>query len=221
MDEVLRRSAAHVLVADVDLPVLSDEVSHHLQRVLRLREGELVTVTNGRGSWQECRWTGSGVELSGEVQMSSERSQLEVAVAIPKGDRLEWMVQKLVEIGVDRIQLLTSERSVVRWNEQRTRKHLERLQRVAESAIEQSRRVWNCEIVGPVAARDFLVNVPIAEPGGRSVCDSDRCIAIGPEGGWADDEISIAPESISLSPQVLRVETAAVVAATLMAAHRG
>jgi RsmE family RNA methyltransferase len=53
------------------------------------------------------------------------------------------------------------------------------------------------------------------------MCDSDRSIAIGPEGGWADDEISIAPESISLSPQVLRVETAAVVAATLMAAHRG
>ena len=221
MDEALRRSAAHVLTTEVDLPILSDEVTHHLQRVLRLREGELVTVTNGRGSWRECRWTGSGVEISGEVQMSAERSQLEVAVAIPKGDRLEWMVQKLVEIGVDRIQLLTTERSVVRWDAQRTQKHLERLQRVVESAIEQSRRVWNCEIVGPVAARDFLVNVPIAEPGGRSMCESDRSIAIGPEGGWADGEIAISPESISLSSQVLRVETAAVVAATLMAAYRG
>ncbi|NBS30797.1 MAG: hypothetical protein EBS76_09850, partial [Actinobacteria bacterium] len=88
MDEALRRSAAHVLTTEVDLPMLSDEVTHHLQRVLRLREGELVTVTNGRGSWRECRWTGSGVEISGEVQMSAERSQLEVAVAIPKGDRL-------------------------------------------------------------------------------------------------------------------------------------
>ena len=114
MDEVLRRSSAHVVAADINTPVISAEVTHHLERVLRLRAGELVTVTDGRGNWRECCWTGQTVEIAGEIQTSSERDKLVVAVAIPKGDRLEWMMQKLVEIGVDRVQLLVADRSVVK-----------------------------------------------------------------------------------------------------------
>ncbi len=220
MDEALRRSSAHVLAADLHALVLSDEVTHHLQRVLRLREGEAVTVTDGQGNWRECQWTGQAVEAVGEIQVSSDRSDLVVAVAIPKGDRLEWMVQKLVEIGVDRIQLLEADRSVVKWDEKRTNKQLERLRRVAEAAIGQSRRVWNCEILEPVSAQQVLPRMAIAEPGGRIIQHGDRAIAVGPEGGWSDAEIASAAESISLSDQILRVETAAVVGATLMAAQR-
>ena len=220
MDEALRRSSAHVLAADLHAPVLSDDVTHHLQRVLRLRAGEKVTVTDGHGSWRECEWTGQAVEVAGEIRNAGERNLLVVAVAIPKGDRLEWMVQKLVEIGVDRIQLLATDRSVVKWDEKRTNKHLERLRRVAEGAIGQSRRVWNCEIFEPVSTQQVLPKMAIAEPGGRNIGHGDLALAIGPEGGWSDAEIASAEESVSLSDQVLRVETAAVVAATLMAAQR-
>ena len=114
MDEVLRRSAAHMLTPDINDPLLSDDALHHLNRVLRLRGGESVTVTNGNGEWRHCLWTGTGLEIAGEIHHEPAREDLEISVAIPKGDRLEWMVQKLVELGVDRIRLLTSERSVVR-----------------------------------------------------------------------------------------------------------
>lgn len=221
MDEVLRRSSAHVVAADINTPVISAEVTHHLERVLRLRAGELVTVTDGRGNWRECCWTGQTVEIAGEIQTSSERDKLVVAVAIPKGDRLEWMMQKLVEIGVDRVQLLVADRSVVKWDDKRIQKHLERLHRVVEAAIGQSRRVWNCEIIAPVSTHEVLPGMAIAEPGGRNLDGGDRVIAVGPEGGWSAAELAAASESVSLSDQVLRVETAAVVAATLMAAQRG
>jgi 16S rRNA (uracil1498-N3)-methyltransferase len=220
MNEALRRSSAHVLTFDLNAPLLGHEVSHHLQRVLRLRSGETVTITDGKGNWRECHWTGETVEVAGEVQVSAERDKLVVAVTIPKGDRLEWMVQKLVEIGVDRVQLLAADRSVVRWDDRRTQKHLERLRRVVESAIGQSRRVWNCEILAPVSTHEVLSGMAIAEPGGRSIRQGDVAVAVGPEGGWSDAEIAVASESVSLSEQILRVETAAVVGATLMAAHR-
>lgn len=220
MDEALRRSSAHVLASNIEQPELADEVSHHLQRVLRLRDGESVTVTDGAGRWRECCWNGQSVEVVGDIQVTGIRDKLVVAVAIPKGDRLEWMVQKLVEIGADQIQLLAADRSVVKWDDKRIQKNVERLQRVVEAAIGQSRRVWNCEIVAPVSTHEFLPGMMIAEPGGRDLQPDDRAIAIGPEGGWSDAEIATASGRVSLSDQVLRVETAAVVATTLMAAQR-
>jgi 16S rRNA (uracil1498-N3)-methyltransferase len=219
MDEVLRRSAAHMLTLDINDPLLSDDALHHLDRVLRLRESESVTITNGKGQWRQCLWTGSGLEIASEVHHEPARDDLEISVTIPKGDRLEWMVQKLVELGVDRIRLMTSERSVVKWDDQRAAKQLDRLRRVADSAIEQSRRIWGCEIVGPTTAGEVLPTVPIAEPGGRDITKGDRAIAIGPEGGWTTEEVQWAAETISISRQVLRVETAAIAAATLMAAQ--
>ena len=220
MDEVLRRSAAHMLISDINDPLLSDDAIHHLDKVLRLREGESVTATNGNGEWRQCLWTGTGLEIAGEIHHEPARDDLEISVVIPKGDRLEWMVQKLVEVGVDRIRLLNSERSVVKWDDQRAAKQLDRLRRVAESAIEQSRRIWGCEIVGPTIVREVLPAIPIAEPGGREIAKDDRAIAIGPEGGWTSEEVQRAAETISISRQVLRVETAAIAAATLMAARR-
>ena len=98
MDEVLRRSAAHMLTPDINDPLLSDDALHHLNRVLRLREGESVTVTNGNGEWRQCLWTDTGLEIAGEIHHEPARDDLEILVAIPKGDRLEWMVQKLVEL---------------------------------------------------------------------------------------------------------------------------
>ncbi len=73
-----------------------------------------------------------------------------IAVAIPKHDRPEWLVQKPTELGVDRIVFLHAERSVVRWDGDRAERHLARLAAVAVEALMQSRRVWLPEIVGPV-----------------------------------------------------------------------
>jgi len=217
MHEVLRRSAGHVLVADVDTPVADAPTTHHLGRVLRLRDGAVVTVTDGAGRWRTCRWA-DGLQPDGDVIAEPRPAELTVAVAPPKGDRLDWLVQKVTEVGVTRLVLLVAARSVVRWDGDRADRQLDRLRRIAGEAAAQSRRVWLPELCGPVPAAELLASTAVAEPDGRPVGAGDRSIAIGPEGGWSPSELALASDRVSLGANVLRVETAAVVAATLMVA---
>lgn len=218
MDEALRRSAAHVLVTDVAAPVLDEQAAHHLGRVLRLRDGAAVTVTDGAGRWRPCRYTGGDVVPDGDVVTEPAPASVSVAVAPPKGDRLDWLVQKCTEVGATEVVLVEAERSVVRWDAARAAKHLARLQRIAAEAAMQSRRVWLPAVTGPRPAAEVLAGAAVAEPGGRPVQPGDRRIAVGPEGGWSPAELAHAGELVSLGRHVLRVETAAVVAATLMVA---
>ena len=76
------------------------------------------------------------------------------------------------------------------------------------------------EVVGPLDATGILSDAVVAEPGGRSLAATDSFVAIGPEGGWTDDELALAPEHVDLGENVLRTETAVVVAAVLAAAAR-
>jgi 16S rRNA (uracil1498-N3)-methyltransferase len=221
MDARLRSSAAHVLVADLDVPEPDDAVAHHLRRVLRLRDGEAMTATDGRGRWRPCRMRNGALAADGPVEsVPPPSSPLTVAVAVPKGDRAELLVQKCTEVGVDRIVLLNAERSVVRWDEERATRHGDRLRRVAAEAAMQSRRVWLPELAGPVAATSVLPAAVAGEPGGRPLGPGDTTVAIGPEGGWTEAELATAGGRVTLGPHVLRVETAAVVAAALMVALR-
>jgi 16S rRNA (uracil1498-N3)-methyltransferase len=223
VNPALRRSVAHLLVADVEAAVLDDESAHHLLRVLRARDGETITVTDGAGRWRVCRITGHAIEPAGDVAVESPPpTPLTVCFVVPKSDRPEWMVQKLTEIGIDRIVLLESRRSVVRWDDERAAKALPRLRRVAAEAVQQSRRVYLPEIRGPVVASELISvsGVATAEPGGATLDAIDQAVAIGPEGGWDPDELAVAARTVDLGETVLRVETAAVVAATLMCALR-
>jgi 16S rRNA (uracil1498-N3)-methyltransferase len=183
-----------------------------------LRDGAAVTVTDGEGRWRECRWVGADVEPCGDVVTVPRPAEVAVAAAPPKGERLDWLVQKVTEVGVSHLVLLAAERSVVRWDAERAARHLARLGRVATEAAMQSRRVWLPELCGPVPAADVLPSTAVAEPGGRPIGVGDRSIAIGPEGGWSPSELVLAADRVSLGANVLRVETAAVVAATLMMA---
>jgi len=219
MDRTLRRSAAHVLVDDVASLALADDARHHLRRVLRLRDGEPVTVTDGAGRWRAgvVADGGASIEAAGEVQYVERRTPaLTVAAAAPKGDRLDWLVAKCTEVGIDRLIVLDAEHSVVRWSPERAGKQLERWGRIMAEASMQSRRVWLPEISGPVPAADVLATAAVAEPGGRRVAAGDVLIAIGPEGGWSPAELALAGDTVSLGPNVLRVETAAFAAAVLM-----
>ena len=216
----LRRAAAHVVVDDVATPVLDDASAHHVFRVLRVADGEIVSVTDGRGSWRLCRASAAGLDpMSDPVAEPPVPSPVTIGVAVPKLDRPEWIVQKLTEIGVDRIVLLHAERSVVRWDDRRAAKHLAKLARVAIEAVQQSRRVFVPAIVGPLSAIDFLPEAVAAEPNGRSLTATDRTVAIGPEGGWTDRELAAARDRAGLGPTILRVETAALVAAARCVTH--
>jgi 16S rRNA (uracil1498-N3)-methyltransferase len=221
MDARLRLAAAHVLVDDVEVPELTERDRHHVTRVLRVRDGEIVTVTDGRGAWRPCRMERGRLLADGDTErVEAPQPPITIAVAPPKGDRAEWLTQKCTEIGVDRIVVLQAERSVVRWDGERADRHRERLRRVADEAAMQSRRVWWPEIVGPVEARSVLVTTPAAEPDGRPLAAGDTALAVGPEGGWTAGELSVALDTVTLGPHVLRVETAAVVGAALLVAQR-
>lgn len=224
----LRSTAAHVLVdrdvwgESAEIP-LDDATEHHLQRVLRLRDGEPVGVTDGRGRW--CLATvvlDDGrvrLERTSSIVTEGPRSRpITVAAAIPKGDRLEWMVQKVTELGIDRLVLLDAERSVVRWKPDRIERQLDRLQRIADEALRQSRRVVRLAIEAPRPATSVLGDYVVAEPGGRPLTATDTMIAVGPEGGWSDAELAAARERVDLGPTILRTETAAVAVSALCVA---
>lgn len=223
----LRSTSSHVLIdgrlvagAAIALDI---DVEHHLRKVLRLRDGASVSVTDGAGGW--CLATvvvdGSHLRLDAstdvQVATSSERP-ITIAAAIPKGDRLDWMVQKVTELGVDRMVLLHSDRGVVRWKPDRVEHQLVRVQRIADEALRQSRRVFRLEIVAPVAAVDVLGEYVVAEPDGRRLGQGDTSVAIGPEGGWSAAELAVARDRVDLGPTILRTETAAVAASALCVA---
>ena len=218
---VLRAASAHVLVDDVGTVTVDEPAAHHLFRVLRLRPGEAVTVTDGRGAWRECRVAdGEVLVADGEIRTEPPRHDpLTVAFAIPKRDRPDWVVQKLTELGVGRIVLLHADRSVVRWDGSRADRHLDKLRRVAAEALQQSRGVWLPTVDGPVDGTDVLAEAVAAEPGGRALGPGDRFVAVGPEGGWSERELQLARDRVDLGPTVLRVETAALVVASRAGSH--
>jgi 16S rRNA (uracil1498-N3)-methyltransferase len=219
----LRRSAAHVIVDDLAVPVLRADDRHHLERVRRIRADEIVTVTDGRGSWRPCHLVGGALVEAGPVT-SVERPSPSVAVgfAVVKGDRPEWVVQKLTELGVDRIVPLHTERSVVRWTGDRAERHLERLRTIVREAAMQSRQVW-LPVVEPVTELADAVTVRgacFAEPGGGPLTDATTFVLIGPEGGFSPAELTAPIPRVGLPGGVLRAETAAVAAGVLLATLR-
>lgn len=204
---------------DVEAPELADGDRHHLQKALRLRSGDPLVVSDGAGSWRPVRF---GPELEATADRATEprpSPALTVGLTPTKGDRPEWAVQKLTELAVDRIVVLRTERSVVRWEGDRVDHHLDRLRRVAREAAMQSRRVWLPEVVGVHALADHPGAV-LADPGGRPPGPDDHVVLCGPEGGWSDEERSTAAAVIGLGPGVLRAETAAVAAGALLVALR-
>ncbi len=141
-----------------------------------------------------------------------------------KGERPEWVVQKLTEAGVDRIVVLGSRRSVVRWDGERGARALERLRLVARAAAAQSRRAWLPEVVRVADLEELtslLAPVPLAlaDLGGEPPSARAPAVAVGPEGGWDPSEASGRPR-VGLGPTVLRAETAAMAAGLLLCALR-
>lgn len=219
MNPQLRNSEAHVFVPSLPAVTLSHEDEHHLDRVLRLDPDDIITVSDGAGRWATAHWSRPrGLTIISEIHEESPHDTLTVGCAIPKGDRPEMVVQKLTELGIDRILLFETARSVVRWDDDKQRRQLERLRRIAHEAAMQSRRLYLPKVdCIPFERIIQFDGVAMAEPGGRDRLD--RTIAtmlIGPEGGFDRDELDYAVPKIELSQLVLRVETAAIVAASLL-----
>jgi 16S rRNA (uracil1498-N3)-methyltransferase len=225
----VRSSSAHVFVSSLDEPVLSDEDAHHLSRVLRLRAGEVVSASDGQGGWRQCAFAAErGLDPAGPVQREPAPSPLlRVGFALTKGDKPEWAVQKLTEVGVDVIAPFAAARSVVRWDAARAERAHERLVRVAREAAMQSRRVW-LPVVRPVVsfaeavaeARAAGIEPVLAEPGGSAVSLASPCVFVGPEGGWDASELDVVRGRVGLGSTIFRAETATLAAGVLLGALR-
>ena len=216
-------TAPHVLVDDIEAPVLGDDARHHLQRVRRLRVGAALTVTDGAGRWRWCRLAADGAAApDGEVHdVARPAPRVTVAFALTKGEKPELVVQKLTELGVDRIMPFRAARSVVRWDPDRAAAHVGRWRVIARGALEQSHGCWLPEVtdVGDVDALAAAGAARLDREGdppslARSV------VAVGPEGGWDDTERTRLPDAVTLGPHVLRAETAALTAGTTLCSLR-
>jgi 16S rRNA (uracil1498-N3)-methyltransferase len=221
----VRTSAAHVFVADLDEPVLDDGDRHHLERVLRLRVGEVVSVSDGRGGVRPCTYVaGAVLEPAGEVEWApAPVPSIGVGFALVKGEKPEWIVQKLTECGVDRIFPFVAERSVVRWDDAKAQRNLERLRAVAREAAMQSRRVRLPDVEPLGAFVDAVAGpgVALADPDGDGPDPAvTPVVLVGPEGGWSPTERAGAERFVRLGPTILRAETAAVAAGVLLSALR-
>ena len=216
---------------------LPEPAHRHLIQVLRLRDGDGVAVFDGVGHEAPARLLDIG-KRSGSLQLGAvttpnRESPLDITLlqCVSKGDRMDYTLQKAVELGVTRIQPLRSERSVVKLDAERWDKKQAHWEGVIISACEQSGRARLPALL-PVAALDEAIRalptetlkltlLPGAETGLRALPAPASGIAllIGPEGGLSDDEATRARAAgfiaVHLGPRVLRTETAGV--ATLAA----
>lgn len=212
---------AQFRVTDPEAPTLADADDHHLRRVLRAREGEEIVVTNGRGSWRICAVGESRLAPVTEVHRDPPPPMTALYLSPVKGDRAEWALAKATELGVARVVPLLARRSAARFSGDARAKTLARWRRVASDAAGQCRRTHDLVVGEPLSAADTPDEVCVADAAGSPEWSGVRAVAIGPEGGWDPDEWDVARRRLSLGPTVLRTETAAVVAAALIAFTSG
>lgn len=205
---------------------LAGAEAHHLAHVMRGAVGDEVTLFDGRGAEYLARVERVGrseVELAIIARREIDRElpyACTLGVALPKGDRQAWLVEKAVELGVTHLVPLVTERSVA----QPVDKALDRLRRGVIEASKQCGRNRLLEIASPQAWPDYLHAAPtaaerlVAHPAGEAldraaVRPCETWLAVGPEGGLTDAEARRAADTgwriVSLGPRILRVETAA------------
>ena len=212
----------HLLVDDLAAPVLDDDAAHHWIRVRRLRAETSVTITDGQGRWRAARFgADASLAVDGEVVAVPRPDPVTVAFALTKGSKPDLVIQKLTEQGVDRIVPIIAAHSVVRWDDAKAEAQWERWWVIARNAIEQSMGVF-------LPVIDRLGSVVTAAGIGARRLDRDgtpwdrsiTAVAVGPEGGWADDERDLLGPAVSLSANVLRAETAAITVGGILTAVR-
>lgn len=226
--------------AIVELPA---EAAHHAVRVLRMGEGDVVCLFDGRGGQWLARLTGAGKAVRAALESfdaADREPPLAVTIAqgLPAADKMDWIVQKGVELGAARFQPVAARRSVVRLSGERMERRVVHWRGVAASACEQCGRNHVPEVAPLLdlpqylaqAAEDNGIKLLLAPAGGCRLAELPRperpvTLLIGPEGGFEENEAAAALNAgfqpVSLGPRVLRTETAALAAMAAMMALWG
>jgi 16S rRNA (uracil1498-N3)-methyltransferase len=233
----------HRLFVDVELSAqsvleLPEAAAHHAARVLRLKDGDAVLLFNGRGGEYEARLVipgrGRVSAETGERRDPERESPLRVTLlqAISSSDKMDFTIQKAVEIGVAAIHPVLSARSVVRLDGERGAKKLLHWRRIAVAACEQCGRNCIPEIAVPVALGTYRapagVKILLSPSGSARLADVSKgpvVLAVGPEGGFSAEEeqglLRAGFSPVRLGPRVLRTETAALAALAALNALAG
>jgi len=218
---------------------LRGDDARHLTRVLRVEPGQQFEISDQQAAWLAEVTEARGEHVVFHVLEPIETVEMPVRIALYtsliKFDRFEWMVEKATELGVESIQPVETARSEKGLFEA-SRKRQDRWQRIARESSQQSRRLrapdvrpalgWRAALAASGGLRFFLDETGAAPlwralPGERTP-DSPVALLVGPEGGWTETERQDAPAAgwvaVSLGPQILRAETAAMAGVAVLAA---
>lgn len=217
---------------------IEGDAANHIARVLRLEPGDALTVFDGRGGEHAARIEairkGAVVVEVQERSTSSRESPLSLTLAqgVSRGERMDWVVQKATELGVTRIVPVLTERTVVKLDSKQSERKVQHWQGIAVAACEQSGRTRVPEIAAPqpleACVRGFddgATRALLSPAGSLRMAELKReqggvVVLIGPEGGLAESEQQTALNAgfvaVRLGPRVLRTETAAIAALTLL-----
>ncbi|MFJ5715424.1 16S rRNA (uracil(1498)-N(3))-methyltransferase [Neobacillus sp. NPDC093127] len=235
--------------ANDDSFFIDEEDRHHIVKVMRMQIGDQIICVDPEGKQAICRLAEITDEsvVADVVQWKEEVSELPISITIasglPKGDKLEWIIQKGSELGAHQFLPFSAARSVVKWDEKKAAKKIERWQKIAKEAAEQSHRTMMPEIMSPMnfkalmgKSSDFDFKLAAFEDESRngeiSVFSStlkqmkkgqSLLLVFGPEGGLADEEVKLLKENgfdlCGLGPRILRTETAPLYALSAISYH--
>lgn len=232
-----------VLNSEVELDA---DAFGHVVRVLRLKDGDAITLFNGDGYDFDaviCQTSkkAASAKIVGQTQITNESPlKLHLGQGISRGDRMDFTLQKSVELGVTEITPVFTERCGVKLSGERLTKKLQQWQKIVISACEQSGRAFVPTVNAPISLDDWLAQAtedlklnlhPRAEhsimtlPVASEYQQTHIRLLIGPEGGLSDEEIAQTQTQgftdILLGPRVLRTETAALTALTALQCRFG
>ncbi len=217
---------------------LDEPASHHLARVLRANIGEKIILFNGQGGEfsgliKEINKKTVVVDLHDFIARDVESSlNICLAQGISRGEKMDFTIQKAVELGVKEVIPLFTERCNVKLDAERSDKRIKHWRSIITSACEQSGRNYVPDITMPLSLENWLTKVkadiclvlsPYATTGLKQLAVPDNArivLLIGPEGGLSDREVNLASQygflPLNLGPRILRTETAALAAITAL-----
>lgn len=229
------RALPRAFVSDLPNPLvepfrLPDSEFKKFKNVLRLKTGDEIGILPGDGRFVRCQLDGyDAIPLETILPESEAKTKLILCLGIPKPDKLEESVRLATEMGVHVIEIFSSERTVVKWNQEKLMKRLERLKSIAREAAEVSFRTHLPDILKRESLKEVLKVHPQSqvlseyENVGKTLDHStdEIVLVVGPEGGWTRKEAElIGDRAITLGKRVLRVDTAVAAGVALALLNR-
>ena len=233
----------------VDLPLATHKQfelplarAHYLVNVLRIRQGQAITLFNGQGGEYNAVISQLSkkrvlVEVGTFNNINNESHlHIELAIGLSKGDRMDWVMQKATELGVKTFIPILTERSEVKLSAERWQKKLNHWQEIIINACEQCGRNITPALREPIALQEYVKNTScnlklILHPYDNSFAlaelsrSTSISLLVGPEGGFSSDEVHVAISaefgSWQLGPRILRTETAPLAAISVLQARYG